>query len=98
MWHGAVAPGAESLLRNDEKPQASGGSMAGLLPNRCRSKTAQEEPGPWGMEGHVWTPPPVQEECLDSCGAGSCAAMCGRPLRCKKNLWTAAARERVLPC
>ena len=24
--------------------------------------------------------------------------MCGRPLRCKKNLWTAAARDRVLPC
>src|SRR3954466_11834723 len=22
----------------------------------------------------------------------------GRPLRCKKNLWTAAARDRVLPC
>src|SRR5690242_129286 len=25
-------------------------------------------------------------------------AMCGRPLRCKKNLWTAAALDRVLPC
>src|SRR5215207_5134151 len=49
-------------------------------------------------EGHVWTPPPVQEESLDSCGAGSGAAMCGRPLRCKKNLWTAAALDRVLPC
>src|SRR5215217_3983195 len=24
--------------------------------------------------------------------------MCGRPLRCKKNLWTAAALDRVLPC
>src|SRR4051812_49449447 len=24
----------------------------------------------------VWTPPPVQEESLDSCGAGSGAAMC----------------------
>src|SRR5690349_12491428 len=28
------------------------------------------------LEGHVWTPPPVQEESLDSCGAGSGAAMC----------------------
>ena len=27
-------------------------------------------------EGLVWTPPPVQEESLDSCGAGSGAAMC----------------------
>jgi hypothetical protein len=26
--------------------------------------------------GHVWTPPPVQEESLNSCGAGSGAAMC----------------------
>ena len=25
-------------------------------------------------------------------------AMCGRPLRCKKNLETGAARDRVLPC
>ena len=24
--------------------------------------------------------------------------LCGRPLRCKKNLWTAAALDRVLPC
>jgi len=28
------------------------------------------------QKGHVWTPPPVQEESLDSCGAGSGAAMC----------------------
>ena len=26
------------------------------------------------------------------------AAMCGRPLGCKQNLWTGAARDRVLPC
>src|SRR4051794_10600558 len=32
---------------------------------------------PKGMCGRpVWTPPPVQEESLDSCGAGSGAAMC----------------------
>ena len=24
--------------------------------------------------------------------------MCGRPLGCKQNLWTGAARDRVLPC
>jgi hypothetical protein len=24
--------------------------------------------------------------------------MCGRPLRCKENLWTDAARDRMLPC
>src|SRR3954471_23791670 len=33
-------------------------------------------PRKYDPEGHVWTPPPVQEESLDSCGAGSGAAMC----------------------
>jgi hypothetical protein len=29
---------------------------------------------------------------------GISVSMCGRPLRCKKNLRTGAARDRVLPC
>src|SRR4051812_36498473 len=37
---------------------------------------AKQKPMCGRREGHVWTPPPVQEESLDSCGAGSGAAMC----------------------
>ena len=49
-------------------------------------------------------PPPTWPACaaarrrVNGCGPASRRAMCGRPLRCKKNLWTAAARDRVLPC
>jgi transposase len=35
---------------------------------------------------------------LEAIRAGLPKGMCGRPLRCKKNLWTAAALDRVLPC
>ena len=43
--------------------------------------------------------PPLGGRCPRGGGLRSGARpMCGRPLRCKKNLWTGAARDRVLPC
>ena len=36
--------------------------------------------------------------CGERCRIAVPHSMCGRPFGCKQNLWTGAARDRVLPC
>jgi hypothetical protein len=50
-----------------------------------------------GLTLCVIIPGQIRDE-ASGCDVASQEGMCGRPLRCKKNRETGAARDRVLPC